>query len=100
MFNGLNKFLLRKIMNKTLNKSVLELRKKFVRPGNNSSFAYGELSNKIKEYILDDKFKLISDCSKSKLIEMYKEDYERKSFNNAYPWFRAYSYIRWHEIFC
>tara|TARA_B100000212_G_scaffold227342_1_gene172620 strand:+ start:1899 stop:3761 length:1863 start_codon:yes stop_codon:yes gene_type:complete len=100
MLHGLNKFLLRKIMSKTVNKSVLDLRRKFVRPGNNSSFAYGELSNKIKEYIMDDKFKIISNCSKSRLFAMYEEDYERNCCNNAYPWFRAYSYIRWYEIFC
>ncbi len=100
MFNGLNKYLLRKIMEKTLNKSVLDLKKKFVRPGNNSSIAYGKLSKNIQIYINQGNFKLISNCSKNKLKNMYESDYRQNSFNNAYPWFRAYSSLRWLEIFC
>ncbi len=100
MFNGFNKYLLRKIMEKTLNKSVLDLKRKFVRPGNNSSIAYGQLSKNIQKYINEGNFELISNCSKDKLSNMYESDYRKNCFNNAYPWFRAYSSLRWLEIFC
>ncbi len=100
MFSGLNKFLLRKIMSNTLNQSVLQLKKKFVRPGNNSSVVYGQLSKGIKNYIHNGNFAIISNCSKTKLEEMFEQDLKKNCAHNAYPWFRAYSSLRWLEIFC
>ena len=99
MFSGTNKYMLRQIMKNTLNKKVLNFRKKYVRPGNNKAISYGPLRKKIKEYIDNDSFKIFSDRNRDDLSQMYKKDLYTNSSDNAYPWFRFYSAIRWLEIF-
>ena len=99
MFDGVNKYLLREIMKDTLNKSVFNLKKKFVRPGNNLYLSYGPLRKKIVDYINDDSKSLFTKCSSTKLMKMYENDRKNDSGHNAYPWFRFYSAMRWLELF-
>ena len=86
-------------MKNTLNRKVLNLRKKYVRPGNNKAIAYGPLRKKIKEYIDNDSFKIFSERNRDDLSQMYKKDLYTNCSDNAYPWFRFYSTVRWLEIF-
>ena len=99
MFQGVNKYLLREIMRNTLNKSVFNLKKKFVRPGNNAYLSYGPLRKKIINYINNDSKSLFTNCSSKKLLKMYEHDSLSNSVHNAYPWFRFFSVMRWLELF-
>jgi len=97
MEGGLNKALFRRAMNGLVTPSVLELRKKFVRPGNNTVTIYDQLGDRFTE-MLSGARNGLDGLLRPGLASVFEADREARDMNHAYPWFRLYCLMRWADL--
>ena len=97
MEDGINKRLMRRAMEGTVTPSVLRLRKKMVRPGNNTVLAYDQLAEPMRE-ILQASDVTAGGMWRNDLYRLYELDRAARDPDNAYPWFRFYMTQRWFAL--
>lgn len=94
MEDGINKRLMRRAMEGIVTPSVLRLKRKFARPGNNTILVYDRLVEPIHE-ILRNSDVTSDGMWQDNLYQLYEEDRVTRDPDNAYPWFRFYMTQRW-----
>ncbi len=97
MEDGINKRLMRRAMEGTVTPSVLRLRKKMVRSGNNTVLAYDQLAEPMRE-ILQASDVTAGGMWRNDLYRLYELDRAARDPDNAYPWFRFYMTQRWFAL--
>ena len=92
MKNGTNKYMLRKSLENILPNYINRIKKKYVRPGNNSFLVYNKLHDSIQSMLHEENNNTLF---KSNLNKIFENDCKSNNFNNAYIWLRYYFFNRW-----
>jgi len=98
MLCGENKSMLRRAMNNSLPRFILDKKTKINRPGSNAYFVYDLLRDGIFNALKSFKSGFFNQDGRH-LLRHYEHDLANRNLARADFWFRLYVYIRWQSLF-